>query len=100
MVETKDKVVTVESLKAFHNYNQGRYMSTSNPITTGLMEVHGNVLITENSKLTGKVIMGSNVQFVHTGDGFNIEFLDEDAVLIERTEEDTMEETTTQTTSE
>lgn len=41
MADTKDKIVTVESLAAVHTYNQDTYMTKSDPIGVGTMTMTG-----------------------------------------------------------
>lgn len=43
MAETKDKVVTVESLAAVHIHNQGTYMTKINPSGSGTLTMNGLV---------------------------------------------------------
>lgn len=40
MAEIKDKVITVESLKALHDYNSITYMNKENPIGTGSLSMN------------------------------------------------------------
>ena len=42
MAETKDKVITIESLSAVHNYNQNTYLTKSNPTGTGTLTMSGD----------------------------------------------------------
>lgn len=42
MAETKDKVITIESLSAVHNYNQNTYLTKSNPTGTGTFTMSGD----------------------------------------------------------
>lgn len=41
MAETKDKIVTVESLAAVHSHNQNTYMTKSDPTGVGTMNITG-----------------------------------------------------------
>lgn len=41
MAETKDKIVTVESLAAVHAHNQDTYMTKSDPTGVGTMTITG-----------------------------------------------------------
>lgn len=42
MAETKDKVVTVESLAAVHTHNQDTYMAKSDPTGSGTLTMTGD----------------------------------------------------------
>lgn len=42
MAEVKDKVVTVESLKAVHDYNEETYMTKSDPTGVGSLTMSGD----------------------------------------------------------
>lgn len=42
MAETKNKVVTVESLAAVHTYNQETYMTKDDPTGSGTMTMTGD----------------------------------------------------------
>ena len=42
MAETKDKVITIESLSAVHNYNQNTYLAKSNPTGSGTFTMSGD----------------------------------------------------------
>lgn len=42
MTEVKDKIVTVESLKAVHTHNQETYMIKDDPTGTGTMTMTGD----------------------------------------------------------
>ena len=42
MAETKDKIVTVESLAAVHTHNQNTYITKSDPTGVGTMTMTGN----------------------------------------------------------
>ena len=41
MAETKDKVITAESLSAVHTYNENTYLTKSNPTGTGTLTITG-----------------------------------------------------------
>lgn len=45
MAEIKNKVVTVESLSALHEYNQDTFMTNINPDGSGTMTFDGNIVI-------------------------------------------------------
>ena len=66
MTETKDKVVTLESLVALHNHNQESYMAQVDPIGSGVMTIDS-------------IRMG-NVLLEPTADSLNIVFLTEEVV--------------------
>ena len=53
MAETKNKVVTVESLAAVHTYNQETYMTKDDPTGSGTMTMTGD------SNFSGTVNVGS-----------------------------------------
>lgn len=76
MVETKDKVVTVESLKALHDDNRNTYMPKSDPTGSGTMTMDGNANFSGNVNV-GSISIGSNVMLVPTGDRIEIVFLEE-----------------------
>ena len=42
MAETKDKVITAESLSAVHNYNENTYITKLNPTGSGTFTMSGN----------------------------------------------------------
>lgn len=42
MAEVKDKVVTVESLDALHDYDEATYMTKSDPTGVGTMTMTGD----------------------------------------------------------
>lgn len=70
MAETKDKIVTVESLAAVHTHNQETYMTKSDPAGVGTMTMTGN------GNFTGVVNVGS----LKIGDA-TIEYDSTDGVL-------------------
>lgn len=68
MAGIKDKVVTVESLSALHEYNKDNYMTKVDPVGSGTMTIDGDV--NANS-----FMIGSNVKLVPTGNALEIVFL-------------------------
>lgn len=75
MAEIKDKVVTVESLSTLHEHNTKTYMSMSNPVGSGSMNMDGNALFSGNVDI-GSLTIGSKVKLVPTEDGIDIVFLE------------------------
>lgn len=57
MAETKDKIVTVESLDALHKYNQESYMVNNNPSATGSLSLNRRADTTISQ---GSVALGGN----------------------------------------
>lgn len=55
MAEIKDKVITVESLKALHDYNKDAYITKENPVGTGSLSMNRkrNTTIGVNSVTEG-----------------------------------------------
>ena len=53
MADTKDKIVTVDALKAVHTHNQETYMTKDDPTGTGTMTMTGD------GKFSGTVNVGS-----------------------------------------
>lgn len=45
MAEIKDKLITTESLKALHDYNELTYMPKNNPEAMGDLSVEGDVFV-------------------------------------------------------
>ena len=76
MVETKDKVVTVESLKILHDDSKNTYMPKSDPTGSGTMTMDGNANFSGNLN-AGSISIGSKVRLVHTGDRIEIVFEEE-----------------------
>lgn len=60
MAETKDKVVTVESLAAVHMHNQDTYMVKTNPNGSGTFSMSGNGNFT-GDVTTNSVTLGNAV---------------------------------------
>lgn len=81
MAETKDKVVTVESLSALHEHNKETYMTTVDPVGTGTMTMNGTMTIsgvmTADEIDTKSLTIASSIQLVPTEDGIEIVFLNE-----------------------
>ena len=61
MAETKNKVVTVESLAAVHTHNQSTYMAQANPSGSGTLSMTGDGNftgdVTVNSLTIGKAVL-------------------------------------------
>ena len=61
MAETKDKIVTVESLAAIHTHNQGAYMAKNNPTGSGTFTMTGDGNfsgeVTANSLTLGNAVL-------------------------------------------
>ena len=61
MAETKNKVVTVESLAAVHTHNQSTYMAQTNPSGSGTLSMTGDGNftgdVTVNSLTIGKAVL-------------------------------------------
>lgn len=72
MAELKDKVVTLESLKALHENNKRKYMPMVNPVGSGKMTIDGDISV------SGSITLGDTVRLMPTTDGFDIMFLDTD----------------------
>ena len=75
MAQTKDKVVTVESLAAVHTHNVDTYMTKSNPTGSGTMNIDGDGVFS-GSLNVNTIFMGSNIQLVATADKLEIVFLE------------------------
>lgn len=67
MAEIKDKVVTVESLKALHDYNKATYISAETPEDVGNLSINGegisvegDVYATGNVYADGDILVKSN----------------------------------------
>lgn len=74
MAETKDKVVTVESLSALHEHGKNTYMTIDNPSAKGEMTMNGD------ATFSGSISLGSNIKLVPTSEGLNIVFLNEETI--------------------
>lgn len=61
MAETKNKIVTVESLAAVHTHNVDTYMSKSNPTGSGTLTMSGDGSftggVTANSITLGNAVL-------------------------------------------
>ena len=76
MAEIKDKVVTVDSLAAVHDYNQKTFMPMVNPEAMGDLSVHdgdgwfsGDVYVGGDNKDNGtKLVKSPNVLSIEYGD--------------------------------
>lgn len=79
MADTKDKVVTVESLSVLHEDNKKTYMPMADPTGSGTMTMDGNANFSGNINV-GSITIGSNVKLVPTGDRIEIVFLEEEII--------------------
>ena len=70
MAETKNKIVTVESLAAVHTHNQDTYMTKSDPTGVGTMRITGD----------GNISGVANVGSLKIGDA-TLEYDSTDGVL-------------------
>ena len=77
ITEVKDKIVTVESLSAVHNYNKDTYMPMDNPVGSGTMTIDGDGSFS-GSITIDSLMIGSNVKLVATENSLEIVFLDEE----------------------
>lgn len=77
MVQTKDKVVTVESLAALHEDSKKAYMVKNNPVGSGTMTMEGNANFSGNVDV-GSIMIGSKIKLVPTENALEIVFLDEE----------------------
>lgn len=77
--ETKDKVVTVESLSILHEHNKDTYVPTVDPVGSGTMTMDGNANFSGNVSISSLMI-GSNVKLVPSKDSLEIVFLDEETI--------------------
>lgn len=82
MAQTKDKVVTVESLAALHEDNKKTYMPMANPAGSGTMTMDGNANFSGNINV-GSITIGSKIKLVPTVDRIEIVFLDEEEIVEE-----------------
>lgn len=82
MAETKDKVVTVESMSALHEHNKNTYMPMVDPTGSGTMKMDGDASFSKNVAV-GSLMIGSNVKLIPTGDSLEIVFLDEEEMVEE-----------------
>lgn len=71
MAEIKDKVITVESLKALHDYNKDAYMATSNPTGTGSLSINrkASTTVGTNSVALGEGCTASGNRSMAVGSG-------------------------------
>lgn len=76
MAETKDKLVTVESLAILHEDSKNSYMQKSNPIGNGTMTMEGDADFSGNVNV-GSISIGSKVRLIPTGDRIEIVFDEE-----------------------
>lgn len=77
MAETKNKVVTVESLGAVHIHNQNTYMTKANPQGSGTLSMNGDGNFT-GDVTSGSVTLGNAVLTYDATEGaLKISFLTE-----------------------
>ena len=76
MAETKDKIVTVESLSVLHEHNKDTYMTMADPVASGTMTMDGDANFSGIVNV-GSLMIGSNVKLVPTGNALEIVFLED-----------------------
>ena len=76
-VETKDKVVTVESLSILHEHNKDTYMPMANPVGSGTMTMNGDGNFSGNLNVNS-ITINSSVKLVPNADGIEIVFLNQE----------------------
>jgi len=91
MAETKDKVVTVESLSVLHEHNKGTYMPMVNPVGSGTMTIDGDGSFSGNLNVSS-ITISSNVKLIPNEDGIEIVFLNQNTTTEETSEEEIVEE--------
>lgn len=74
MAETKDKLVTVESLATLHEDNKNSYMTKTDPTGSGMMTMDGNADFS-GAVNVGSFMIGSRVKLVPTENSLEIVFL-------------------------
>lgn len=63
----ENKLVTVESLSALHEYNENTYMGNTDPVGSGTMTI--------DDVSTNFIMLGDNIKLVSAGDRLEIVFL-------------------------
>ena len=79
MINTENKVVTVEALSTLHEHNKKTYTPISNPTCSGTMMMDGDANFS-GSVTTTYLMVGSNIKLVPTSDSLQIVFLDEEVI--------------------
>lgn len=93
MAEIKDKIVTVESLAAVHAYNQGAYMTQTNPSGNGTFSMNGNGNFSGNINVD-TLIMGNTILRYDSAEGaLKVSFVaNEIEEIVEEVTEEIIEE--------
>lgn len=73
-MKTNDKVITLESLSALHEYDKNTYMSMVDPTCSGTMMMDGDANFYGNMTV-GSLMLGSNIKLTSINDSLQIVFL-------------------------
>ena len=77
MAETKDKIVTVESLAAVHTHNQDTYMTKSDPTGSGTLTMTGDGSFTGDVTSNSVTLGSAMLSYDSTEGALKISFITE-----------------------